>query len=335
MMGEPVKAAKMALGLFSRTKTTGVPPPVPQCENFEPAERTVLAGDPLAQALQLRRFGVIVGQRERWRNYPGFKQAFDAATQAIDERFALVPEGLVSIPLTIFDQPGAPEQDYETGPFLLARHAITNADFQLFVDGAGYEDLVLWPEEIWPHLIDMKDPTDQHGPRYWQGGCHDRRWADHPVIGISFYEAAAYARWAGFRLPNEIEWQMAATWRIRSSAIVDRRYPWGDAFDLNCCNIWSTGHGATLPVGDCPAGAAPNGVLQLIGNVWEWTDSDFESTDREGRQVVGDMLLKSVRGGAYDTYFPWQATGSFRTGLACLARVHNVGFRLALDLPAT
>jgi formylglycine-generating enzyme required for sulfatase activity len=72
-------------------------------------------------------------------------------------------------------------------------------------------------------------------------------------------------------------------------------------------------------------------VLQLIGNVGEWTASDLEMTDEKGRPVVGDMLLKAIRGGAFDTYFSCQATSHFRTGLACLARAHNVGFRCVLD----
>jgi iron(II)-dependent oxidoreductase len=110
-----------------------------------------------------------------------------------------------------------------------------------------------------------------------------------------------------------------------------RRYPWGDALDIRRCNIWSSAIGHTVPVGVYPNGASPNGVLQLIGNVWQWTESDLELT-HEGRPVVGDMLLKSIRGGAFDTYFAAQATSVFRTGLPALARVHNVGFRCALDL---
>lgn len=76
---------------------------------------------------------------------------------------------------------------------------------------------------------------------------------------------------------------------------------------------------------------------QLIGNVWEWTASDLEILDENGQPVVGDMLMRAIRGGAFDTYFATQATGLFRTGLACIARTHNVGFRCALelsDLPA-
>ncbi|MFQ5806114.1 MAG: formylglycine-generating enzyme family protein [Phycisphaerae bacterium] len=323
----------MALGLFSRTTAAVDSQSILAQGDFAPAEKTKLADDPLAQALQLGRLGLIVGQRDRWADHPKFEKTRAAAVRAVDERFALVPEGFVSITLSIFDQPGCPEMDCETEPFLLARHAVTNAEFQLFVDGGGYEDLELWPEDIWPHLIGFKDQTGQAGPRFWQDGRHHRRLANHPVVGVAFYEAAAYAAWAGFRLLNEAEWQMAASWRIRSSAHVHRRYPWGDALDLSFCNIWASGHGGTLPVNACSGGAAPNGVLQLIGNTWEWTSSDFESTDREGRNIMGDTLLKSIRGGAYDTYFAWQAVSAFRTGLGCLARVHNVGFRCAMDLP--
>ncbi len=154
------------------------------------------------------------------------------------------------------------------------------------------------------------------------------------MTGVCYYEAAAYARWSGYRLPTEAEWQMAASWRIRSPADVLRRYPWGDALDVRCCNIWATGVGVTVPVTAYEAGAAPNGVLQLVGNVWEWTSSDFQITDDEGHTLVGDMLMKSIRGGAYDTYFPAQAASSFRTGMASLNRMHNTGFRCALDLNA-
>src|SRR5206468_4186091 len=160
---------------------------------------------------------------------------------AIDENFALVPEGFVSLPQTIDDNPGCPEIDVETEPFLLARHAVTHAQFQKFVDAGAYEELELWPKDIWPHLIDFKDQTEHVGPRYWKNGRHDRRLAEHPVVGINCYEAAAYAQWAGFRLPTEAEWQMAASWRIRSSAHLLRRYPWGDALDTRRCNIWASG----------------------------------------------------------------------------------------------
>jgi iron(II)-dependent oxidoreductase len=85
-------------------------------------------------------------------------------------------------------------------------------------------------------------------------------------------------------------------------------------------------------VTDYVDGASPNGVQQLVGNVWEWTVSDFEITDDEGHPIIGDMLMKSIRGGAFDTYFASQAASTFRTGAPCVSRVHNVGFRCAMDV---
>lgn len=321
----------MPLGLFTRGKPAVDSQSIGKQGDYAPAEKPEPVGDSLAQALQQGRLGQIVLHGQQWVNNPRFEKALEDAFRAVDEHFAMVPEGAVSLPLTIFDQPGQPEKECATEPYLLARGAVTNAQYQHFVDAGGYEDLSLWPEDIWPHLIGFKDGSDRHAPRFWKEGRHDKRLGNHPVVGICYYEAAAYASWAGFRLPSETEWQTAASWRMRSSAQTERRYPWGDSLELHRCNIWACGHGGTLAVDACPEGAAPNGVLQLIGNVWEWTASDFESTDREGRDVVGDTLLKGIRGGAYDTYFPWQATSDFRTGLGCLMRVHNVGLRCAMD----
>jgi iron(II)-dependent oxidoreductase len=284
---------------------------------------------------QLERFGAILAGKEQWRQHAQQKAAIDFAVRAIDDRFALVPEGYVTLPQTTGAQPGGAEEALDTAPFLIQRLTVSNAAFQMFVDDGGYENLEFWPKEIWPHIIDFRDQTRQSGPRYWRNGRHNRRLCDHPVVGVCYFEAAAYALWAGFRLPTEAEWQMAASWRIRSPADVLRRYPWGDAFDVRCCNIWASGVGGTLPVTAYELGAAPNGVLQLVGNVWEWTESDFQITDDEGHPLVGDTVMKGVRGGAFDTYFPAQTASSFRTGLAGLSRMHNVGFRCALDLSAS
>lgn len=299
---------------------------------YEPADPTVLETDQLRQLVQLERYGQIARHPERFSKHADFNGLHQTAVRAIDERFALVPEGFVSMPQTVNDVPGCPEVMAETEPFLLELHAVTNAQYQKFVDAGAYEELDLWPKDIWPHLIDFKDHTDEAGPRFWRNGRHDKRLAKHPVVGICYYEAAAYALWAGYRLPSESEWQMAASWRIRSSADVLRRYPWGDALDVGRCNIWASAIGTTTQVGAFESGAAPNGVLQLIGNVWEWNSSDFDATDDDGRPIIGGTAMKSIRGGAFDTYFPSQATGCFRTGLSTLSRVQNVGFRSALEV---
>lgn len=334
----------MGLNLLSRKKNRpAIAPDHPQSKtslgreysDYQAAATVKLAEDSLLCCLQQGRWGFMIRHYQRWRQHPESEKAYQAASTSIDENFALVPEGFASLPLTVNDVPGASELDFETEPFLLGRYTVTQAQYQCFVDAGGYQDLDFWPQDIWPHLIDFTDLTGTPGPRFWRDGRHDRRQADHPIVGICFFEAAAYAAWAGFRLPTEAEWQMAASWRIRSSAHVLRRYPWGDALDKDRCNIWASGIGHAEPVDAFPGGAAPNGVRQLIGNVWEWTDSDYEVTDSDGRPVVGVMQMKSIRGGAFDTYFASQATSCFRTGLASLSRTHNVGFRCALNVPSS
>ncbi|MCG8405821.1 MAG: formylglycine-generating enzyme family protein [Phycisphaerales bacterium] len=326
----------MVLQLFSRKesghKTTPKGSRSAVMEKFEPAEPLKLDPDPLNQCVQLERFGHLLSRSHEWQDHPGIARACESARKKIDDLFAMVPEGFVSLPQVVNDHAGCPEVTIETEPFLLARHAVTNAQFQKFVDAGGYEQLDLWPQDIWPHLIDFKDLTGQRGPRYWRNGSPSKHLMNHPVVGVCQYEAAAYAQWAGFRLPTEAEWQMAATWRIRSEANVLRRYPWGDSLDIRRCNIWASGIGDTVPVDAYPDGATPNQVLQLVGNVWEWTSCDFNVAGDEGGVVVSDMRMAAIRGGAFDTYFPMQATSLFRTGLVQMARFHNVGFRCALEL---
>ncbi|MFA5863438.1 MAG: formylglycine-generating enzyme family protein [Phycisphaerae bacterium] len=328
----------MALNLFSRrqngrNKEKASPPPKARHqEPYVPADILALDSDPLKQCLQLERYARILADCDQWQDHPQLSTIRQSASQKLDEQFALVPEGYAALAQTVNDYPGCPETDIQTEPFLLARCAVTNAQFQKFVDADGYANLDLWPKDIWPHLIDFKDRTEHPGPRFWEHGRHEKGLIDHPVVGVCYFEAAAYAQWAGVRLPTEAQWQMAASWRIRSIAHVLRRYPWGDALDIKRCNIWASNIGRTVSVNEYPAGAAPNGVMQLVGNVWEWTDADFSVVDSAGRPVVGDMLMKSIRGGAFDTYFPSQATSLFRTGLGVLFRVHNVGFRCALDV---
>lgn len=326
------------LQLFSRnatqrpTDSKGAPPPVFEPDLFDHAERVLLDSDPLNQCVQLERLGHLLANSAKWKGHPKLEEVCRSTRERIDDTFAIVPEGFASLPQTVNDYPGCPEVAIDTEPFLLARYAITNEQFQKFVDAGGYEELTLWPKDVWPHLIDFKDLTGRTGPRYWRDGRHSRRLATHPVVGVCYYEAAAYARWAGFRLPTEAEWQMTATWQIRSEANVLRRYPWGDALDTKRCNIWASGIGHTTPVHMYENGATPNQVYQLVGNIWEWTACEFNVTDNSGNTIVGDMRMSAIRGGAFDTYFPAQAAGVFRTGLVNLARAHNVGFRCATDL---
>lgn len=299
---------------------------------FTPAPVETLSSDALERLLQQGRFGVILRDQAKWKNHPRSREFMEQASQALESRMALVPAGSVSISNTLTSQAGASEDDLEVEPFLLDVHCVSNVRFQKFVDAGGYDALEFWPEEIWPHLIELKDQTGQPGPRFWRNGRHDARLSDHPVVGISWYEAQAYALWIGQRLPTEAEWQMAASWHINSTTDLMRRFPWGDSMDNQRCNIWSSANRGTVPVQSYENGAAPNQVRQLIGNVWEWTDTEYAIADDEGRPIVGEMPMHAIRGGAFDTYFETQATNYFRSGQIALARNHNTGFRCAMDL---
>lgn len=332
----------MALNFFSRNIAAAWPgrakraPKTPagrrSIRSFAPAPRQTLDGDPLKCLFQQERFSVILRDQAKWLTHVGGRAILEETKAELERRMALVPAGTVAIARTLSAHPGAPEDELEVEPFLLDVHAVTNARFQCFVDAGGYDELDFWPEEIWPHLIELKDLTGDPGPRYWRHSRHDANLTDHPVVGISWYEAQAYALWIGQRLPREAEWQMAGCWHINSSADLMRRFPWGDAMDNSRCNIWGSRNHRTVPVNSYPTGVAPNQVFNLIGNCWEWTDTEYEITDNDGRPIVGEMPMHVIRGGAFDTYFETQATSHFRTGQIALARTPNTGVRCAMDL---
>lgn len=299
---------------------------------FVPADQHPLDPDPLKRMLQQKRFCSILSDMDKWQGHEQRDEIAAQASSAIERATAIVPEGTVAISQSLIAYPGADEDEHCVQPYLIDVYAVTNERFQFFVDADGYDDLQWWPEDIWPHLIEFKDSTGKPGPRFWRDGRHDARLTQHPVTGISWFEARAFALWIGQRLVTEAEWQMASSWHINSSADILRRFPWGDALDNQKCNIWSSGHGTTVPVDEYVSGAAPNQVLQLIGNTWEWISDEFRACDDQGRQIVAEMPMHVIRGGAFDTYFEPQATSQFRTGQISMARSHNTGFRCAMDL---
>ncbi|MEM7560665.1 MAG: SUMF1/EgtB/PvdO family nonheme iron enzyme, partial [Planctomycetota bacterium] len=169
------------------------------------------------------------------------------------------------------------------------------------------------------------------GPRFWANSQPPADRMDHPVVGICWYEASAYASWAGKRLPSSEQWQRAGTWPSGSSESAEQRYTWGNAFDPTKANLWQNDFSDTLPVDDMPEGATPNGVRQLVGNVWEWVDAQYCPASECEVRIVLDELLAEVRGGAFDTYFASQATCQFRSGNPVYHRAANVGFRCCVS----
>lgn len=110
-----------------------------------------------------------------------------------------------------------------------------------------------------------------------------------------------------------------------------RKFPWGDAMDRQKANLWGSGFAATCSVYHFDQGSSVNGIQQLIGNVWEWTTTDFVPKDEKGRPLLLSSPMKTIRGGAFDTYFDNQATCHFQSGDTLMARKHNIGIRCALS----
>lgn len=218
--------------------------------------------------------------------------------------------------------------------FFLDRYPVTNRQFYEFVAAGGYEQMSFWDQSIWPAVLEFVDRTDCPGPRYWEEGCYPLDKEDHPVVGVCWHEANAYARWVGKRLPSDAEWVKAGSWPVPVSHDnrVQRKYPWGDMFAARCANTWHAGIGATVPVTEFADGVSVGGVHQMIGNVWEWTSSNMRGEELRGYALTSDVPAKALRGGAFDTYFENQATCHFQSADSMLARKPNIGFRCAVGV---
>lgn len=176
--------------------------------------------------------------------------------------------------------------DIEVAPFRIAKAPVTNAEFATFIEDAGYTFREFWSEEGWA----WRERQGAQRPVYWlpkNDGIWTWRQYDHveelpphaPVAFVNWYEAEAWCRWAKRRLPTEVEWEAAAVgapsadgWRL---AATKRRWPWGDETPQRAHANQNFAHDGFLDVASCPAGDSAFGCRQMIGNVWEWTASDF------------------------------------------------------------
>jgi gamma-glutamyl hercynylcysteine S-oxide synthase len=259
------------------------------------------------------------------------------AENALKDDMAIVPAGEVLLGVASDDLLRNPESDDDDLPagrlttvdeLYLDRDPVTNREFQQFVAAGGYHQMAIWDPQVWPAVPGFVDQSGTPGPRYWKNGSFDPEQEDHPVVGICWYEAAAYARWVGKRLPTDAEWEKAASWPVllADSSPMQRRYPWGDRVEKDCANLWMAGVGGTAPVDAFAAGANTAGIRQLVGNVWEWTLDEYDPGD-----LTLPFPMKSIRGGAFDTYFDNQATSQSQSAESPMGRKHNIGFRCALS----
>jgi iron(II)-dependent oxidoreductase len=264
------------------------------------------------------------------------------AIRHLDEAMALVPAGRVLLGQLAEQSSSACGGDTDpklaernlvaVAPAYLDRYCVTNEQYQQFVDAGGYEQLEFWHEEALPALLDFVDQTGVPGPRYWCDGQYEQGEGRLPVVGVSWYEACAYACWVGKRLPSDAEWTKAGAWPVEAAPgrIAQRRYPWGESFDVRRAHLYGSGQNAPVAVDEYPGGVTVGGVHQLIGNVWEWTATPLAALGDPTLHVAESVM--SIRGGAFDTYFENQATCHYQSGEHRLSRRANIGFRLALAM---
>jgi iron(II)-dependent oxidoreductase len=264
------------------------------------------------------------------------------ALAALAEQTAYLPPGQLCIGLAGKESEPVENQDFdlqnpgevvEVDDYRLDKYCVTNRQFQYFVAAGGYTQAALWDPQVWPAVVEFVDRTGTPGPRFWHHGKYTAGEAEHPVVGLSWYEAAAYARWLGKRLPTDPEWEKAGCWPVQLDDVLllQRRHPWGDVMERERANLWGTGPGKTVPVDRHAEGDSPGGVRQLIGNTWEWTHDDFAAGPYQRRGLTLSGPMKSIRGAAFDTYFDHQATCQFQSGENPLNRKHNISFRCAIS----
>lgn len=173
------------------------------------------------------------------------------------------------------------QHEVDLSAFEIARAPVTNAQFADFVEDGGYTNRRFWSDAGWAWV---QGERAAH-PVYWEplgtgrgAAAFARRHfdrvlplrADEPVCHVNHFEAQAYCAWAGRRLPTEAEWEAAATGGMR------RRFPWGDEPPTAARANLDGRHGDVCDVSAFESGESPDGVRQMVGNVWEWTDSVFE-----------------------------------------------------------
>ena len=200
----------------------------------------------------------------------------------------------------------------EVKPFRIASTAVTNAEFQRFVNDDGYRRRDLWSRRGW----DWRRREEAEHPMFWVCGG-DGRWYGHrfsvitplepwhPVVHVNWYEAEAYCRWAGRRLPSEAEWETASTFDPATGQ--KRRFPWGNEAPTPARASLDYRSGGTIDVRALAAGDSPLGCRQMIGNVWEWVADTFQSYPgyvcdpykEYSRPYFGEK--KVLRGGCWTT----------------------------------
>jgi formylglycine-generating enzyme required for sulfatase activity len=244
----------------------------------------------------------------------GQEPSQSSGSQAVSPRVEPVspkaPTGMVLVPKGPFLYGEDRHRETIDYDYWIGMYPVTNEEFSAFVSAHGYQNQAYWSQEGWK----WRTENNIQSPEDWNDAKRNK--SDHPVVGVSYYEAEAYATWVGKRLPTEQEWEKAAR------GTDGRMYPWGNEFDKNKCNSDEAGIGHTMPITQYPDGISPNGCYDMAGNVWEWCASWYDDEE----------LVRVRRGGSWDD-FPEFLRTSRRLGWLADNRWSELGFRLVQDIP--
>jgi ergothioneine biosynthesis protein EgtB len=263
---------------------------------------------------------------------------------AVEPGMMKIPGGLYELGFSGSDfcyDNEVPEHKTYLNAYEIDTYPVTNKQFMAFIDAGGYEDYRFWLSDGW----DIVNEKKWDAPLYWQkiegywykkdfGGLNKIS-PDEPVTNVSYYEADAYSKWAGKRIPTEAEWEKAASWNedLEKKTI----YPWGDELpsDHNA-NLLESWNWAPCQIGSYPQGKSYYGCHQMLGDVWEWTSSEYvlypgfrskfsEYTDKWA------INQKVLRGGSFATPRS-QIRNSYRNYFKPHERIPFSGFRCVRDL---
>ncbi|MGH3303861.1 MAG: ergothioneine biosynthesis protein EgtB [Streptosporangiaceae bacterium] len=231
-----------------------------------------------------------------------------------------------------------PAHPVDVAPFWIGRTPVSNRRWREFIADGGYHRQDLWSARGWAHRTEAA----LERPKFWSAEGTRRRFgvaeevpADEPVQHICYFEAEAFARWSGGRLPTEMEWEKACAWD--PVAGIRRAWPWGSAAPAeDLANLGGLALGPA-PIGAYPLGASAYAAEQMIGDVWEWTSSDFAPWPgftpmiyRAYSQPFFGGDYKVLRGGSW-AVAPSTIRPSFRNWDHPTRRQIFTGVRLAWD----
>jgi gamma-glutamyl hercynylcysteine S-oxide synthase len=227
-----------------------------------------------------------------------------------------------------------PAHTVDLPTYWIDRVPVTCGDYRRFIESGGYSDLRYWSKAGWRWLQRAQDaPNPICFPLYWQD---NPQWDHHPVCGVSWYEAEAYATFVGKRLPSEAEWEKAASWN--PATLAKSLYPWGNTAPTPARANYCHHIGHTSPVHAYAQGQSVYGCMDMLGNVWEWTHTWFEGYPGFAHypypgysQAYFDQQHRVLKGGSWATR-PWAMRTSFRNWYHPHVRQIFAGFRCAKDL---